>query len=215
MSFGRTENITDKQKQIIGSLFEVICIAGAAAGVSLNRCSKFFHYQKSQGGDFLAAAGTEANGATAFRGHHPNCGVFSSHVFNLGNRNYCAGCAGLVTGAVMAMIVSALYFFGGLNVERISVFLFWSGFAGVALGLLQYNIAVNRASIHFFINAGLVLGASFLLIGIDGINGSFVLELYVLALILYWILTRIILSQNEHKKTCGRCISRSCQFYSG
>jgi hypothetical protein len=146
------------------------------------------------------------------KGHHPACGNFSAHVFQIGDRIYCAGCTALVTGAALALMGTALYFFVGLSIGEFGPFVFWLGFVGVACGLLQYLWFASKASIHFFLDVFFVIGAFFLLVGVDNMKGSLGLELYLLVMILYWIFSRTVLSRWEHKKKCVRCSLGPCGF---
>lgn len=147
-----------------------------------------------------------------FKGHHPTCGNFSSHLLQFGSKIYCAGCTGLVVGAIISLVVSLLYFFTGLGVGEAGMLIFWLGFIGVACGLLQYNLFTNRGVVHFFLNTIFVLGAFLLLVGVNEVNGNFVLDSYLLTLIVYWIIARIMLSQLEHKKICATCSLKSCSY---
>jgi hypothetical protein len=201
------------QNQLIGSLFTVICVMGAMAGNTPSRCSQMLHFKKPRNVNPHRVQETNPKEATiSIKGHHPACGSFSAHIFQIGDKTYCAGCTALVTGAALALMGTALYFFVGLSIGGFGPFLFWLGFVGVACGLLQYLWFASKASIHFFLDAFFVIGAFFLLVGVDNMNGSLALELYLLVMILYWIMTRITLSKWEHKKKCANCSAGPCGF---
>ena len=198
-------------KQLTGSIFGAICIMGIIVGISPSSCSRIIHFRKRNTSSYKTKP-TITETTITFEGHHPTCGNFSVHVIRFGNKRYCAGCAGLVTGATMSLIGSLLYF-AGLHVGEAGMLIFWLGFIGVACGLLQYNLSnVNRGPVHFFLNVIFVLGAFLLLVGVNEISGSSFLGVYLLTLIVYWIMARITLSQLEHRKICATCNSKLCSF---
>jgi hypothetical protein len=146
----------------------------------------------------------------SYRGHHPTCGSFSSHVIQIGGKIYCAGCAGLVVGALIALAGTAYYFFlQDLSAQFVAIS-FWAGLVGVTLGLLQYELFVNKASLHFLLNIIFVVGALLLLVGVNEMNGSLSLSIYFLLVILFLISVRSTLSRLEHEKKCSICKAEDC-----
>jgi len=204
------------EKQLTGALFGAICLFGMTAGLSPSRCSRILHFKKAANDRSLMTEETKTRAtATAFQGHHPACGNFSVHIVRFGGRTYCAGCMGLVTGAALALSGSFLYFFLGLHVGEVGILAFWSGMIGVACGLLQYNRFVRRSVVHFLLNVAFVLGTFLLLIGVAEVNGNLLLDSYLLALIVYWILTRTMLSRFEHERICAACGLKQCNLSFG
>jgi len=199
------------QKQLVGSFFEIICLLGIVAGVSPSRCLAFLFWRSHRSP--LKYPDDAMRTELAFRGHHPSCTHFSAHILQLGDKTYCAGCAGMVVGAIIALFGSAVYSFAGFQVGENATILFWLGFLGVACGFLQfYLFDLKSRTIRIFLNTSFVLGAFLLLIGIDGKTGNLVLESYLLTLIVYWIVTRITLSKRRHREICAACGSRSCGY---
>ena len=135
-------------------------------------------------------------------GHHPDCGRFSAHTIRFKGNSYCAACTGLLMGGVVAMIVTALYFFFGLNAGSVSFPAVLVGQLGLASGLTQFkfrNWTRSAANLLF------VLGSSFMLIGVDQLVGSVFVDIYVSGLIVLWILTRVMISQSDHRRICLSC----------
>jgi hypothetical protein len=205
---------TDLQKQLTISVFDAICIAGMIAGISPTRCSRILHFKKapSKGSSKTNQMRVE-DSTIRLEGHHPKCTNFSSHVLQFGNKVFCAGCTGLVTGATISLIGSFLYYLGVLKAGESGTLIFWLGFACVACGLLQYNLFTKSSMVHFSLNVIFVLGAFLLLVGVNEMNSNLVLNIYFLALIVYWIVTRMALSRLEHKKICATCGLRSCNYF--
>jgi len=200
---------------VIGSVFGLICLLGIVAGIYPSRCSRLLHFQKKSQSKSVydAEQGGMGERNATFEGHHPSCGNFSSHVFQLGDRKYCAGCTGLVIGAVVSLFGTLWFLFAELFLGYLSVVFLGLGLIGVALGILQYNLFnMQRSFVHLSLNVIFVLGAFFLLIGIEEVTSSLVLEVYFVALTLFWVLTRILLSQLEHRRICIACGLKSCRF---
>ena len=200
------------QKQLIGSIFAAICLIGIIVGVFPSKCSHILHFRgRSENSDKTGQIDREKT-TIEFRGHHPICGNFSAHIIRRGDKIYCAGCTGLVSGAIISLFASFSYSFSDFNVGESSVFVFCFGLVAVVCGLLQYHILnLNKGAVHFFLNVIFVLGAFFLLVGVHEITGNFILEFYLFTLIIYWIITRIMTSQLKHSTICATCDLKSCE----
>ncbi len=198
-------------KQTISAAFGAICILGIIAGISPSRCNRLFpHFQATAPTHTETGNTFQDKHRISYKGHHPDCGSFSSHVIQISGRTYCAGCAGLVVGAVIALAGTVFYVsWQNLSAQLVAVS-FWAGLVGVALGLLQYELSVNRASVHFLLNVIFVAGALLLLIGINEMNGSLSLSIYFLLVILFLINARSTLSRLEHEKKCSICKAEDC-----
>lgn len=202
------------QKQLVGSIFGGICLLGMIMSISPSRCSGMLHFRSQDKSPYKKNRTFNREAKMSFKGHHPQCGRFFRHILRLGGRTYCAGCTGLFIGAVTSFSGSLLYFFAGIYVEPVSIMVFWLGFGCVAGGLLQYHLLnIGGGLFHLFLNVIFVLGAFLLMVGLDELTGNLVLELYLLALIVFWILARVILSQLGHRKICASCSIKSCGFY--
>jgi protein-S-isoprenylcysteine O-methyltransferase Ste14 len=201
------------QKETIGAAFGAICLLGILAGISPSRCNQLcMHIQTKMIGHEEQDSTTRGKTDISFAGHHPNCGSFSSHMLQIGGRVYCAGCFGLVVGASIALIGSGCYvFLHSLSAESVPV-IFWSGLAGVTLGLLQYELFINKASFHFLLNVIFVLGAFLLLVGVNEMNSSLSINAYFLLVILFLINVRSTLSRLEHEKICAICRLEDCSM---
>ncbi len=202
---------TQNQKGNISAAFGAICILGIVAGISPSRCNRLFmHIQTNRPTHIERGDTAQSKHKISYAGHHPICGNFSSHVIQIGGRIYCAGCAGLVVGALIALAGTTLYFFSQNPSVQLVALSFWAGLAGVTLGLLQYELFVNKASLHFLLNIIFVVGALLLLIGVTEMNGNLSLSIYFLLVILFLINARSTLSRLEHEKICAICKAEGC-----
>jgi hypothetical protein len=134
---------------------------------------------------------------------------------HIGEGVYCAGCTGLVLGAAIALVGSALYFFVGVPLIQ-TVLLFWLGFGGVAIGLLQHPfyalIKPRHGVVRVIVNLGFVVGAFLLLASVAEITNNLMLTAYLLLMSLYWIFTRIAMSKRGHRRICTLCGEPSCSL---
>ena len=199
------------QKTLVLSIFLVICLLGMFAAVYPSQCIHLFNFRK----DFKnqrpqnRVKSDSQNNLVGYEGHHPDCAKFNSHVFILNGKKYCAGCTGLFLGGLIAVIGTLIYYFGYYSGYLVGIngqILFLIGFFAVLFSLIQLIfINSNHNVVKFSSNLLLVLGSFMILIGIDAIRANISLEIYFLALVLFWILTRIRISQNNHRMTCLEC----------
>jgi len=186
------------RKPLIGSIFSAICILGIFASLFPRQCSGSSHFQKRE----KEPAGAEI--CARVKGHHPDCEEFSAHVIRIGNHTLCAACTGLFLGGLIALTGTVLYFFNGWNLETSSFQSVLIGIAGIALGFFQLKF---KGFVRSALNTLFVLGAFSVLIGIDALMKSISVDFFVIALVVFWLLTRIQLSRWDHLRTCLDCRS--------
>ena len=204
------------QKTLFLLIFLGICLLGMFAAVYPEHCVYLLIYKKDLT-NHRPHNRVKANyykDMVMYEGHHPDCGKFSSHTFILRGKKYCAGCAGLFLGGFIVIIGTLIYYFGffhsylsGINASMS----FWIGFFAVLFSLsLLIFINLKNNIVKFSSNFLLVLGSFLIFIGIDSIRGSISLEIYFLFLIIFWILTRIRISQHNHRLICLECDQTTC-----
>ena len=184
---------------LIGSTFILICAVGIVAALSPRKCSRSFdtHVSSATSGHELKIVSSVGSKA-----HHPDCGRFSAHTIQFNRSSYCAACTGLVLGASFAVAISVLHFFFGFCTPEFSLLYVAIGQLGPALGFIQFKF---KGWIRLAANAFFVLGTSLIVIGIDQRLGSFFVDLYVMSLVVFWIMTRIAISQWDHSRICLIC----------
>ena len=172
-------------------LYVVICVLGIIAGVAPKYCN--FSSRSERHGSGVA-------------GHHPDCGRFEGHTVSFGGRVYCAGCSGLVIGAILALIglASGFYPFD----HEIG---FWFGAMLVFLGLAQHFIDLGSGWVHLWLNIGFVVGDWLMYESIQAMNLGFTASVYFLAVTVWWIYARIRASQWTHVAVCHEC-SEGCML---
>ena len=198
------------RKPAIGSVFGSICILGILAVVFPKQCSGIFDFGKEERGGRPSVSTFAFHGTpSAVQGHHPDCENFSAHVFRIGDRTFCTACTGLLLGGLLALFGTVLYFFSNWQVEQSSSLMVWMGILGVGFGFFQFKF---RAFARLFLNTSFVLGAFLILVGADELAGSVTVDLFLVALTLFWLFTRISLSQWDHRRICYACEVATCEF---
>ena len=196
------------RKTVIGSIFSSICVLGILAVFSPNRCLRIFNTRKKTVGSDsgrLASHGT----SNALQGHHPTCGNYDAHIFRIKGKTVCAACVGLLLGGLLALAGAAVYFFGDWHVAEHSSLMVLLGIVGVSFGLFQFKF---KNLIRLSVNTIFVLGTLLILIGIDELVHSLIFDLFVVSLIIFWLFTRISLSQWDHERICSDCKIESCRI---
>jgi hypothetical protein len=198
------------RKPVVGSIFGSICVLGILAAFFPKQCSEVFDFRKGKEGsrsylDHFASNGT----SLTVRGHHPDCGNFSTHVFRVGNRTFCTACTGLLLGGLSALAGTILYFFSNWHVGQGNSLLIWVGILGVGFGLFQFNF---RGIVRLFLNAFFIFGTFLILIDVDELVRSVKVDLFLIALALFWLFTRISLSQWDHRRICNACGLATCEI---
>ena len=164
--------------------FASICVLGIIAGVAPRYCS--FSFRGERHGEGVS-------------GHHPNCGSFEGHTVSFGGSQYCAGCSGLVIGAILSLVglVTGYYPFD-LQIG------FWFGAMLVFLGLAQHFIDLGVGWVHLWLNLGFVVGDWLMYASIKA-NLRFTVSIYFLTVTIWWIYARIRASQWTHVAVCTDC----------
>lgn len=203
------------QTQLIGIIFLIICILGIIAGITPSHCSLTRNKKKQSQKEITENTNTTQIKSIRKEGHHPTCDHYSDHVITIKESHYCAGCSGLVTGAIIAITGTVLFFFLSFQIILPEV-VFWLGFVFVTIGLLQHPLyqllTLHRGIIRFTINILFVVGSFLLLASVIQLTNSLILAIYLLLLILYWIFTRIVLSRRSHHLICSRCNRSECPY---
>ncbi len=199
------------RKPFIGSIFSTICGLGVLAALSPTRCLTVFKFKRSETiSNSTPGTSVSHTSSSSMQGHHPNCGNFSAHVFRVRDKTFCAACTGLLLGGLLALVGTFLYFFGSWHIggQNTSVFVVF-GILGVGLGFFQFKFS---EIIRLLLNTFYVLGSMLILIVIDVLLHSLMFDLFVVSLILFWIFTRISLSQWDHQRICSECKIVGCHL---
>ena len=188
-------------KPLIGALYAGICIMGISAIFYPKKCEKTFMFKKHSE---LQLLGDQAvlTDKMRFRGHHPDCDGFSANRITVQKFTLCSACTGLLFGALLALSGTLLYFFAGFVPIIADPRTLLVGYAGMLLGLVQF---IFRGYMKVIVNALFVVGSSVTLITADSLGKSLLIDLYVVGIIVFFLLTRILISEWRNKRICARC----------
>ena len=197
LSANMQTNPTNLRRPLLNLAYTIICAGGIAAIFYPNKCRMMF--QKP------AAPNKENGSATSaleLKGHHPDCENYSANRITIRNRVFCAGCGGLLIGAIVALIVVVFYSLGVLNVMEGTVWII-----GVGEGLMLAGLAQIRAEryVKLAMNAFFVVGSAVMLVWADWAKQSLLVDGYVLGVILFMLWLRILLSEYNNDRTCLAC----------
>ncbi len=183
---------------IAWAVFSTICLLGAVATLFPHYCNPSLILPD----DLEPSRITILKGVRFVHGHHPTCGRFDGHEFVIGGKTYCAGCTGLLVGALSSFSVATINYFYHYRPPAVSGYI---GLGFVALGLLYIPILkAETPLLRATFNALFVLGFALVLVAVNS-AGNAGFELIVIGLSSYWMLTRIQLSRWSHDATCGAC----------
>jgi hypothetical protein len=182
---------------VVGALYLIICVLGLLAVFYPSKCRGMF--QKSQN-----PVAQQNRFQLKISGHHPDCQNFSTNRIQVGKRTFCAACSGLLIGAIVASVGAVGFFFAGLNIGWSSIWLLVLGEFLMLLGLFQIKLAnYSKAALNMLF----VVGSLLVLVEADLLGNSLYVDLYVLGLIAFMLLLRILLSEWNNKRICQRCQS--------
>lgn len=191
------------RKPLIGSVFSSICISGLITVFFPKKCSETFYLHEREKPTSSKDENFSVHRASiVLKGHHPDCGKFSAHTVRIGRHVFCAACTGLLLGAVIAFTGAVLYFFLGQNFEQLGILAVLVGQVGLILGLIQFKF---RGYARLLINTFFVFAAFLTLTGIDRLAENTFIDVYVTVLIIFWVWTRITISEWDHSTTCYAC----------
>ncbi len=155
---------------------------------------------------------SDAN-ARKFSGHHPDCDGFKSHRISWGGREFCSGCMGLMSGAIVSILLMMVYAVSDWAVPTVLSMAFMAfGFGAVSIAFAETAVGRRRPLLHLFVNSAMIVGFFLLVIGALEATGNGVFGLLVVSFSFLWIDTRIQLSQWRHSLVCDGCHG-DCKAY--
>lgn len=147
---------------------------------------------------------TKILGFLLLHGHHSPGPEAMLHEMQVGAKRYCATCFGLLTGAVMSLAFVVTYALSGWP-EYVGggapYVLYSAGVVGVLLGFVQVLASGIRAWTRFMLSASFVIGTAFMLVATDVITADFLADVFVIALAVFWLLSRLGLSHPSQARS--------------
>ncbi len=201
---------------IVGVIFCTICIFGILAALFPKQCSSTFHGKKDtnvrQNPSKKCRKNQFKKSSTIFNmeivhGHHTTCEEFSHHELQIGDKTFCIGCYGLLSGAILSLSGMILYLLRLWFINEYTFnFFVWFGIIGVNLGLIKPLLTkLKQRMIRYLAEVSFVFGIFTLLVTIDLALKNLMADLYLVLLSLYWLWTKITVTRWDHNKTCSIC----------
>ena len=192
---------------LIGLLYAGICLLGISAVFYPKKCEKTFMFGKH---GKLGVYGDHADLSKKirFRGHHPDCEKFSANRIEIRKTVLCSSCAGLLVGAMSTFVGNLFYYFVGFVLIPADPRILLVSNAGMLIGLIQFKFGNY---LKLIVNALFVLSSFLTLITVDLLSKNLLIDLYVLGLIVFLLLTRIALSEWNNKRICAKC--EACELH--
>jgi len=190
-------NASPIRRPLVGAIYCLVCVLGITAVFYPNKCSMMF--QKPNGS--LVSIKPSAS-KVELRGHHPDCEKFSANRITIKGAVFCAACSGLLIGALAAIAVVVLFSLGFFDSGTISLWFLLVGEVLMLAGLAQIK---TGGYLKMAMNAMFVVGSGISLVAADLAIQSFLVDAFMLGLIVYMLWLRILLSEWNNKKTCITC----------
>ena len=186
-------------QRVVGSLYIAICVFGVGAVFFPQKCHRISIFGKNiQSAEDQTFAPKKAK----FSGHHPDCMKFSANRIKIRNSVFCAACSGLLVGAVISLAGAVFYFFFRYSLLWPDPRILIVSDAGLLLGLFQFRFA---GYVKLSVNALFVVCSLVTLVLADLLRKSLLIDLYVLGLIVFMLIARILFSEWNNKRTCSKC----------
>jgi hypothetical protein len=185
------------RRPLLGATYSVICIAGIIAVFYPGKCRMMF--QKI---NVSPDSNMRSDSVVQFRAHHPDCEKFSANRITIRGSMFCAACSGLLIGATAAMVGVFLFSSGFLNLRTGNLWVLVTGEALMLAGLAQ--VKMNGYG-KMAVNALFVIGSFISIVDVDLAAQSFLVDAYVLGLIVFILWFRILLSEWNNRRICLAC----------
>jgi len=198
--------ITQMDKLILSGAFFTSCILGISLAIYPN------WWRKGKKNDNLSHLPTKKTGVP-FYGHHPDCPMFKDHVINIKNKARCAGCLGLLIGALISILLMIFYLVFPLNfLEIVYYALILFGFLIIIFIYFEIISKKRNAFFHIGLNILLVFGFFIITISVFEITKEIIYGLLTVILCFLWLDTRIHISKYQHSRICTSC-KQSCKSF--
>jgi hypothetical protein len=189
------------RRTLIAFAYDGICIAGILAALFPVACSRAFGAQfSSVESAQVGIRATRLLGLTIIHGHHLSESELKKHELLVRGRSFCATCYGLLTGAVISLVIITAFAVSGWPgwIRIYSVYVaYYVGVAAVITGLLQPLITDVDAKTRFVSAFVFVVGTSLMLLATELLTANLLADLFVVLLVIFWLLSRISLSHRN------------------
>jgi hypothetical protein len=192
---------------IITGIFITSCIFGISLAIYPNWWRK--NKQKTNHTNNIKRPKT----SRSFQGHHPNCKMFKNHIIIIKNKTQCAGCLGLIIGALASIILITFYLIIPLKPSiNINYILLIIGIIILIFVNTEILISKRNKLFHIILNSLLIISFLTITISVLEISKNLIYAVLTILLCFLWLDTRIHISNQKHQKICNSCIQK-CKSY--
>lgn len=201
------------RKPFVGMIYIGICTLGLVAAIFPSKCksskplSAITDVTKPEKVVYDIEGTSYCGRVPIHHGHHPGCETFDSHEIIVGRKSICAGCFGLAVGAIISIGLTIIYFGNvwSLSPDLASKFVIFGTIGSMSMLGRYIFLPRSGSGIRTILHTLLVIGATVLLIGIDVIGQSLVIDYVTILLVLFWLRTKMLLTKWEHVSICSVC----------
>lgn len=200
-----TNNYVDKL--FVAGIFFINCIFGISIAIYPSWWKK--NKQKTNHTTNLKRPQTRRS----FQGHHPDCNMFKNHIIFIKNKPRCAGCLGLIIGALTSILLIILYLTIPLKLSiNIYYILLIIGIIILIFIYIEILLLKRNKVVHILLNSLLILSFLTITISVLEITKNSIYTILTILLSYLWLDTRIYLSNQKHQSICQSCI-QECKSY--
>ena len=195
-------------KLVTGVAFCGSCLLGVSLTVRPNWMRRYI----SRSSPLPQRKTTKNHAEMTFRGHHPACTPFRSHVISIRGNIRCGGCLGLALGAGASLVLFVVYLFVSPLSFLVSHVMFLTGVCLIPLSLAATKNTARHSMIRVILNFVLIVGFLFITLSILEITARPSFAMLAVLFSWLWIALRKELSLWNHHTICQSC-SRTCKMY--
>jgi len=200
-----TNNYVDKL--FIAGIFFISCIFGISIAIYPSWWKK--NKQKTNHTPNLKRPKT----SRSFQGHHPDCNMFKNHIIFIKNKPRCAGCLGLILGALTSILLITLYLTIPLKLSINIYYIFLIlGIIILIFVYIEIRLLKRNNIVHILINSLLIISLLTITISVLEITKNSTYTILTILLSYLWLDTRIHISNQKHQNICQSCI-QECKSY--
>jgi len=202
-----TNTVSYSERLFVAVVFISSCLFGISLAIYPNWWKKIIQ-KKNNKSDTKSKKSKRL-----FRGHHPDCNVFTNHVIVIKNKKRCAGCFGLIIGSIISIFLMIIYLIITPSQDlKIWYFFFFIGFLIIPIIYIEIIFPKRHRIIHVISNSIFILGFFCLTISVFEITSNFIFAILTIIFCFLWLDTRIKLSKHQHSKICSFC-KQTCKSF--
>ena len=149
----------------------------------------------------------------SFKGHHPDCSMFRSHIVIISNKPRCAGCLGLTIGTLISIFLMIFYLIFPVELSlNLYYILFLIGIFVLFFVYGEIMFFKRKNFLHILLNILFILSFFAITISVLEITKNLLYATITIVMCFLWLNTRILFSKYQHMKICFSCI-QECKSY--